>query len=255
MKQLYYGIWQEMYYHVWPVRLLIELLVILLFVSFLWNICKDLGKILHLKRNIVRFVFFLVTEFDGIFGRNSAWSIANDKKISNWARGILEQPSEKRSLVEVMLKRVLAISLISAYILAATPDLPYRSMINPYYLQYFSRVKDKFQSIEATLSEGYENYPSIFQKKTQQASQENSLSLIRAEKKKILIYKKPSVKAKVIGKIKNNQEILYKNQYKKIGEKYWLKVYLPEKEVTGWIDGRFIESNQVNEIVKQEKGE
>lgn len=250
MKQFYYGFWQEMYYHTWPTRLLIELLIFLLLVFFIWKFCKWLSNILHIKRNFVKFTVLLVTEFDGLFGRNTRWAIANDEKICDWGKKALEQPSKKWHFITTMLKRAFIATLLFSYFLAAGPDLPYKNMITPYYLQHLSNIKKQFQFIETTLSKGYEAYPAFFEKEVQQETQEYLLIIAKTKKQKVPIYKTPSIKSKIIGKIGNNQKVIYKNQYKKTTKKNWLKVYVPKYKMTGWLNSNFVEERQVDELVQ-----
>lgn len=263
MRQIWYGLWQEMYYYLaWPWRFLIELIITCLILIAIWEFCKWLVNTLHLKKYGIKLVVFLVTEFDRLLGKNTVWALENDEKIIDWGRKRVSAPSEKWHFIKGRLKKFLIVFVIVTYILAVLPELPFSSVFDSGFMKNLSEVENYFQEKEAALSKGYEKYSPLFRRvkvkkeKELNKSEENKkilLNLKKTGKGKIKIYKKPSEKTKVIVKISENDKIIYKNKFKKNGKMYWLKVYLPKKKVTGWIDSRYVKEKQTKQLLKTKK--
>ena len=260
MIRIYYGIWRVIYNLAWPIRFLIELAVILLLLYVVWLAIRMLCRVFHIKEGLVKLVVWMVIEFDGWFGRNTTWATENDEKISNWGRKMLDKPFRHNSRVGKILTSGVIIVVIGIYILAIVPDLPFSKAIHSYYLEPLSRVKKFCQQIEAEISDGCEQVPDpvIPVSKVQEPQKGKDakkqkkilIHLTKVGKKGAEIHKKPSKKAAVLGRVKSNQELVYKLQYKKNGKGYWFKVYLPEKKKTGWINSQYIKKKQIKKIVK-----
>lgn len=55
----------------------------------------------------------------------------------------------------------------------------------------------------------------------------------------------------VVGGANGTSEILYQYQFENDGERYWIKVYLPQDAVEGWLSGNLIDSEQLESIIMQ----
>lgn len=53
----------------------------------------------------------------------------------------------------------------------------------------------------------------------------------------------------VVGGVNETSEILYQQQFENDGERYWIKVYLPQDAVEGWLSGNLIDSEQLENII------
>ena len=260
MIRIYYGIWRVIYNFAWPIRFLIELTVILLLFYLVWLAIRMLCRIFHIKEVLVKLVVWLVIEFDGWFGRNAEWAVENDEKISNWGRKIISKSSGYNSRIGEILTRGVIVVVVGIYILGIVPDLPFSKAIHSYYMKPLSGVKVFCQQIETKISEGYEQVPDpvipvskVQNPKKGKDTKNQKKILIRlnkVEKKGAALRKKPSTKAKVLGRVKSNQELVYKLQYKKSGKGYWFKVYFPEKKLTGWINSQYVPKKQIKKILK-----
>lgn len=183
---------------------------------------------------------------------------------------ILYQQTQYKGNLDNMLKNwvklknahylLTAIIVICIYFFGILPDLPISNIVDSYYMKHLSGVKDFFQEKEARLSVGHEKYPHLFRiekkqnlKKNQEAVKKKvvSLKLKKIKSKKITIRKKPSMKANIITKIKSKDKVIYKYRYRKVGKRYWLKVYLPVKKISGWIDSRYVNKSQLKKILKR----
>lgn len=54
--------------------------------------------------------------------------------------------------------------------------------------------------------------------------------------------------ANIIGGVNAESEILYCDEWTHDGERYWIRVYIPDDDVEGWLSGNLIEREQIEEI-------
>lgn len=52
----------------------------------------------------------------------------------------------------------------------------------------------------------------------------------------------------IIGGVNAESEILYCNEWIHDGERYWIRVYIPDDDVEGWLSGNLIEREQLEEM-------
>lgn len=55
--------------------------------------------------------------------------------------------------------------------------------------------------------------------------------------------------ANIIGGVNAESEILYRDEWTYDGERYWIRVYMPDDNMEGWLSGNLIEGEQLEEIV------
>lgn len=56
----------------------------------------------------------------------------------------------------------------------------------------------------------------------------------------------------IVGRVNENSQILYLQEWIHDGERYWLRVYDTIDDVEGWLSGKLVDSGQLEEIVAQE---
>ena len=59
----------------------------------------------------------------------------------------------------------------------------------------------------------------------------------------------PSLEGDIIVGVNDDSIILYQNEWENDGERYWIKIYLPDKQVSGWLSGKLIEDEQLKMIL------
>lgn len=64
-----------------------------------------------------------------------------------------------------------------------------------------------------------------------------------------IVYKEASSKSKAVAKITKKDKIEYQSDFKKVKKKIWLKVYLPERKIEGWLKGEAVEKTQMKELL------
>ena len=52
----------------------------------------------------------------------------------------------------------------------------------------------------------------------------------------------------IIGGVNAESEILYCNEWTYDGERYWIRVYIPDDDLEGWLSGNLIEGEQLEEM-------
>lgn len=55
----------------------------------------------------------------------------------------------------------------------------------------------------------------------------------------------------IIGGVNRNSQILYRDEWTYDGERYWLRVYVPDDDIEGWLSGNLVESAQVEALVTE----
>lgn len=63
------------------------------------------------------------------------------------------------------------------------------------------------------------------------------------------IRKEPFVEGEIIDKVSGKTVIHYKKKLEYDGERYWLKVYLPEQKIEGWLNGKLVEKKQLQQFL------
>lgn len=236
MNKFYYGMWQNWYKVDWPTRFLVELI----FAALLLLLLKWLVKPLKLKPLIIKGCVLAGTECIYLFSRNSEFGIKADRRIIEWGNRQLEKKKSKFLLLSGVIITLIYVSAI------AVDD-----------------IKFFFQKGESFLSEGYEEYPPLFTK-IEEKDKEAETEVIVEEKQEdiyILLNKKgagganirrePSLNGTIISGADRESELLYLNKWSHDGERYWIKVYLPKDDVEGWISGKLVEAEQLQELIKE----
>lgn len=236
MNNFYYGIWQNWYKVAWPTRFLVELLLAVLLILLL----KWLTKPLKLKTLIIKGCVLAGTECLYLFSKNSEFGIKTDRRIIEWGN---RQLAKKKSKFPVLAGVILVFIYVSAI---AVDD-----------------IKLFFQRGEALLSEGYEEYPPLFTKIEEKAEAVKTEVILEEKEEDIYILlnetgagganirREPSLNGTIVSGADRKSELLYLNKWSHDGERYWIKVYLPKDDVEGWISGKLVEAEQLQELIKE----
>lgn len=65
----------------------------------------------------------------------------------------------------------------------------------------------------------------------------------------IALGREPSLNAEIIGGVTGQTEIIYKNQWENDGERYWVKVCIPDDGIEGWLSGKLVDGEQLELIL------
>lgn len=256
MKKYYYGAWNSFYNLSWPVRFGVELIFFLIFLYIIIKLLRKIGNLLHLKIYLIKGCVWLVTEIVYLVGHNSEWAVTIDGKITDWGNKMLNSTGRKKHHV---LKCFIALGIITVYLLAVLVDLPVSEYFQEYYLVELAHAKVFFQQWENAMSEGCEEYPPLFIKK--ESNEELIEETIVEEVKTIYIQlneqgkngsnirRNPSLNAEIIGSVTGQTEIIYQNQWENDGERYWVKVYIPDDGIEGWLSGKLVDGEQLELIL------
>lgn len=261
MKKYYFGAWQNFYDLNWPIRFLIELIIVICLLYFVLKVISKLENIFKLRVCLVKSLVWFFTEIIYLIGHNKAWAVEIDSKIVKWGQKAVSETGRNKHCI---LKKMMIVGMIILYFLAVFVDLPISRNIQEYYLVGLTDIQSFFQQCEAALSKGYEEYPPLFvraestedSRDTTEVGNEILVSVvyIRLNKKGesgANIRQDPSLDGLVVGRANIETEILYKGQWLEDGERYWVKVSLPNESIEGWISGNLIESEQLKEIVNE----
>lgn len=240
MKELWFGGWHNFYDVNWPVRFLIELTIHVVIIVIVIKVIK---RIIPVKKWLIKGFVWFAKEIIHLIGRSREWAVRADNKITDWGVTAINNTDGK---YHPKRKLLLYILLGALYVSAVFVDLPISENLQEESLTGLVKVKSFFQQIESRLSNGYENYKPLIKEEVFVP-----VKLSNKVKKSVKIRKKPSLNGKVIGSATKSTEILYQNECKRDGERYWLKVYLPGDKIEGWLNGKQIVEEQLNELVEK----
>lgn len=240
MKELWFGGWQNFYDVSWPVRFLIELFIYVLIVAI---VVKLLTHFLPLKKWGVIGCALTIKESVYLIGRNRNWAVELDNKVTEWGENALKDTGKRKNTKRML---VIFLMLIVLYFFAVFMDLPVSKNFEKESLAGVANIKAFFQQVENKLSKGYKKYPPLLKKKETIYIQLNA-----SGKKDAKIRHKPSLKGKIICKMKSKSKIIYQNKLEYDGKRYWLKVYLPDDKIEGWLNGKLIVKKQLKKFVDE----
>ena len=250
MKEYYYGGWKSLYLLDWPIRFLIELMIFLVLLFGVIKLIKQIGKMFQLKVKVVKVCAWFVSEFVYLIGKNSTWAIEIDDKIMKWgSQAVYEKKHTKRFSV----KATVIVVSIGIYIMAVLADFPVTENLQGYYLTPFIKTRNFFQDIENYLSKGFEAYTPLFEWKAVEKEELIYLSLNERGFAGSNVRYEPSLESDIAGEVNGKVEIIYQGEWINDGERNWIKVYIPDASIEGWISGALIESTQLDAILFQEK--
>lgn len=250
MKEIYYGAWKSFYHLEWPVRFLVELIVLLILFIAVFHILKKLGNRFHLKTHLIAGIIFLVTETTYLIGRNSAWVISIDERMKNWGNEVLYGTDRKKKFPW---KCLFGAILLLVYLSAVFVDLPVTENLQGNYLAGLMNIKNFFQKYECAASEGFEEYPPLFEwietEEQEMEKEQTYICLNERGSSGSNIRSTPSMNGEILCEVNSEVEILYQGEWDKDEERCWIKVYIPSDGIEGWLSGTLVDSQQLEEII------
>lgn len=266
LGKYYFGLWQNMYQINWPIRFLIEWGVLITCIGILIKIIHYVGRKCSLKTLLVKAWYWFVTEVVHVVCRNSDWEVAFDHKMIDWGNEVIDGNGNRKSKSMTILKMVIYIGIVIVYFFAVCVDLPVSKRFSGYYLDELENVKAFFQKYEVMLSKDYEQYPPLFVKieKEEDVATEEALP-VPEEKGPVYIQLNEEGKngsnirseanvnsrKNIIGGVNGESEILYKDEWTYDGKRYWIRVYIPDTGLEGWLSGKLIDSEQLEELINE----
>lgn len=262
IKKYYLGAWQNIYHISWPVRFLIELIILILAVFVCIKFICYIGKKLKFKNVIVKAWVWIVTEIVYLAGHDSAWAVDANNRMIEWGTKVIDKNEGKNPVV---LKRCICIGIVIVYFLAVCVDLPFANYISGYYLEELGNVKSFFRKFEIMVSKGYEKYPPLFVEIAKEESDEDAAVIIEDREPVYIRLNKRGKKGSnirseanvandhnIIGVVDKNSEIVYLDEWTYDGERYWIRVYISEDDLEGWLSGNLIAKDQLKEIINED---
>lgn len=250
MKEYYYGGWKSLYLLDWPIRFLIELMIFLVLLFGVIRLIKQIEKMFQLKVKFVIVCAWFASEVVYLIGKSSTWAVDIDDNIMKWGR---EAAYEKKHKKHFTVKAIVMVVSIMVYFMAIFSELPVAENLQGYYLTPFFQTKNFFQEIESSLSKGYEAYAPLFEWKEIEKEEVIYLSLNERGFAGSNVRYEPSLESSIVREINGEVEIVYQGEWINDGERKWIKVYIPEAAIEGWISGALIESTQLDAILFEEK--
>lgn len=266
MNQLYYGIWKLVLMLPLPLKILLELLVIIGILTLIWPIIKYIIVfIIQVLILLNKCILGGARYFFCYFARKSAEAHNRDEKIGERGRKIdnrlqLKAKAYKNSKRSDFLKKKSTIIILSIiYIAAVLPAFKLEKMIEEYYLDNIYFVNKIFSGIESKLTGGIENYPDLF-KEPEKEQEEIIIVEEEIEQEPVyLILEEGTTYANIRGDadlnsmsvcvVSKEDQIIYQNIYEHDDERYWLKVtVVSQNNVEGWISAKLIDQEILNTL-------
>ena len=224
-------------------------LVILFGVSI---IIRLIAKKYKLKILFVVVCCISIREIVYILGHDKAWAVEIDNEMLDWAFKKMGETGGGRK--HPMLKKVFVLAPVVIYFLAVFVDLSVAGRISEEYLGGAENIKTFFLQLETMLSKGYEQYPPLFVQAEEYEDEREPIHILLNDRGKsgsnLRSEADLSDKGNIIGIVNKDSEILYRDEWVYDGERYWIRVYVPAKDLEGWLSGKLVDSEQLAEIVE-----
>lgn len=261
MKKIYYGAWNNFLEFDWPLRFFFEILVTLGLLFVLFRILKYIDGEWKIKKKLIMAIVLIVTEVIYFLGRKNNSAAVLDNAVIDW--GKKHADGEKK--LNSTLYGIGALLIAIVYIMAIFVDTPIADNIPQYYLKDIEQIKSACMQYENWLSKGCENYPPLFIKKEmpeviETESEAESESVVKEDiyiqlnergQNGSNIRKIPDLNGEVVGGVRGDADILYLNEWVHDGERYWVKVFLSKDDIEGWLSGKLVEPEQLEDIIEE----
>lgn len=245
MKKIYYGLWQDFYSLSWTIRFAVEVIIICVLLFFALGILKAILRKLKLREVGIKLVVLIGTFILSFFGRDNEWAHNADEGLVHWANRKMEFPMTGR---QNKLQKLIGVVMCIIYLLGILPETPLINYLDDGFKDKVCVIQHSAQELEAAASEGYQSYEPILTWNEKRQSDTKQAIKIHLDKKSEKVYKEASTKSKAVAKVNKKDKIEYRSDYKKVKKKIWLKVYLPERKIEGWLDGEAVEKAQMKEL-------
>lgn len=266
MKQLYFGIWKLILMLPFPLKVLVELLIVILLIGLIWPALKYvfvfvIRILLVLNKIVLGGTRYLLCHF----ARNSIRVHEWDEKTGEKGRRIdnllrtKEQTCKNSKFRDIIKKGSVVIVLAVIYIVIVLPEFKLERIITDSYLENVYAVSRAFSDLESRLTEGVEDYPNLFK---EQKMKQEEIEAVADEEETVLpliylsldaetfyanIRKNPSLDSKSICTISKDDQLAYQEIYEFDGKRYWLKTVVEtQNNVEGWISSKVIDQETLN---------
>lgn len=246
MKKIYYGLWQDFYSLSWTVRFAVEVIIVCVLLIFVIGILKAIFRKLKLREIGIKLAVVIGTFILSLFGRENQWAHNADEGLVIWANHKMQLPVAGRQNKLQMLIGVLGCMI---YLLGILPETPLINYLDDGFKDKVCVIQHSAQVLETAASEGYQSYEPILTWNEKKQNDVKQAIKIYLNKKSEKVYKQASSKSKAVAKITKKDTIEYQSDFKKVKKKIWLKVYLPERKIEGWLKGEAVKKTQVKELI------
>ncbi len=257
MKSFYYAIWSVILILPVPLKILVELVLLIFVIAFIWLILKyALFWISRLVLFLNVFILGSIRRIFGIFFCGKEQVYVWDERIGHAGKKIDKWVREKgRNITKVrffniMKKRFMIILMIVVYVFAILPVFKIERFISDYYVKNIYAVNRMFNYMEKNLTKERDEYPELIKvskkedstKKKKKKKKETQINLVMKEGVlKANLRDAANIDGNSICIILEEDQIVYLNTYENDSERYWLKVSIPTRDnITGWISERVI---------------
>lgn len=246
MKKIYYGLWQDFYSLSWTVRFAVEVIIVCVLLIFVTGILKAIFRKFKLREIGIKLVVIIGTFVLSLFGRENQWAHNADEGLVIWANRKMQLPVTGR---QNKLQMLIGVFGCMIYLLGILPETPLINYLDDGFKDKVCVIQQSAQELEATVSEGYQSYEPILTWNEKKQNDTKQVITIHLDKKSEKVYKEASSKSKAVAKITKKDKIEYQSDFKKVKKKIWLKVYLPERKIEGWLKGEAVEKTQMKELL------
>lgn len=252
MKELYYDLWRILLCLRWPIRLLIELIITTVLILVILNIFEKTKVFSLVKIIIMTFFVIFMTNIVYFILRTSDRAKDIDCKIEEWGRKVVHTQYR-------LPRKMIFACMTVVYIMAIFVDTPIANCINSKYLGSFNSIKKLCIIVESKLAGDTEMYQVAITELNKNENTEKSISnqmiyinLNELGKNGTNVRAEPTLDASIIGWVNQDSEIVYDNDFKFDGQRYWIYIkVIGESSINGWISGKLIEEEQLNQIIGQ----
>ena len=258
MMKLYFAIWRIILRLPEPVKILVEMLIILSVMVILWPILRyAFWAFIKILGGFNYFIFGGARRMLAFLPRENVKIYAWDDRIGRGGYKINSWLKERASKVSKskagswLKKKFFVVIFILVYIFAILPCFKLEKLVDDYYLKDVYTVHRFFGNVEKTLTKGIEYYPDLFIPVVKEASEEESEEEQKEEKPIYLdieesisfanLRENADLDSSSLCVISKDDQIVYMNDYKKDDGRYWLRVMIPSQDnKEGWISEKVV---------------
>lgn len=245
MKKIYYGLWHDFYSLPWTVRFAVEIIIICTILFFMLGILKTLFRKFKLREFGIKLIVLIGTFVLSCFGRENQWAHNADERLVSWGnRKIQFPPTRSQNKFQMLI----GVFMCMIYLLGILPETPLINYLDNGLQDKVCVIRQNAQKLEAVASDGYKSYEPILTWNEKKENETKQTIKIYLNKKSEKVYKTASSKSQVVATVNKKDKIQYQSDYKRVNKKIWLKVYLPEPQIEGWLKGDAVDKTQIKEL-------
>ena len=248
MKKIYYSLWSILLHFSWPVRLLFELIVITALILITLSILEKTRILNIIKKYIIIFLVNVMTNIVYFTMGTSDRAKEIDSRIEQWGGKVVETHHR-------LPRKAVFISVIIVYIMAVFVDTPITKAVSSEYLTEFQNFQSFCLKIESKVSGGVEievTPVTLINASVNEDGFDEDIYIKLNDKGSngANVRVSPSLDASIIGWVNSSSDIIYDNDFRFDGQRYWLWIKVDgEKIINGWISGNLVDGKQLEQIV------